>query len=209
VAWRIGSDTTYCLDGQVYAAGAAVNWLQQIGVLHDLSELDAVGNRVPDTGGTVFVPALAGLAAPFWRPAARGAFSGLSLATDRSHLIRAVIEGIAAQVAWLARAVAQDLGRPLARLRVDGGLTRSRLLMQTQADVLQAVVEVYPSTNATALGVAAFARLGSRAVRTAADAIGHWSPSAVYEPRVTADEAEARLHRWRHMVEATMDLSFE
>jgi len=118
-----------------------------------------------------------------------------------------VIDGVAAQVAWLARSVGTDMGRPLTRLRADGGLTRSRLLMQTQADLLQAPVDVYPSPNATALGVAALARLGAGAAHTASEAAGTWAPAATYEPRISADEAEARLQAWRHVVERTMDLA--
>jgi glycerol kinase len=121
--------------------------------------------------------------------------------------VRAVIEGIAAQVAWLARAAGDDLGKPLARLRVDGGLTRSRVLMQTQADLLQAPVDVYVSPHATALGVAAFARLGLGAAATAAEAVGAWEPAAVYEPRVSRDEADARLDHWRRAAEATIALT--
>ena len=121
--------------------------------------------------------------------------------------MRAVVDGIAAQVAWLARAAGDDLGAPLTRLRVDGGLTRSRLLMQTQADLLQAPVEVYASPDATALGVAAFARLATGAAATAAEAVGDWRPAATYEPAVSADEAEARLAAWRAAAEATMDLT--
>lgn len=113
-----------------------------------------------------------------------------------------MVDGIAAQVAWLARAAAADLGSALTRLRVDGGLTRSRLLMQVQADLLQAPVEVYPSPHATALGVAAFARLGAGGARD----IGAWQPAAVYEPQIGGDEAETRLQRWRRVAEATMEL---
>jgi glycerol kinase len=204
IAWRIGNDTTYCLDGQVYTVGAAVSWLQQVGLLQGPTDLDRVGGIAADSGGVTFVPALAGLAAPFWRPEARGAFIGLSLATDRSHLIRAVVEGVAAQVAWLARAVSEDLGRPLARLRADGGLTRSRVLMQVQADLLQVPVEVYPSPNATALGIAALARLGVGGVHSAAEAVGHWSPTVTYEPRISTDAAETRLQAWRRGVEVTL-----
>ncbi len=206
VAWKLGGDATYCLDGQVYTAGAALTWLEQLGLISQSADLDRVAGCVGDSGGAIFLPGLAGLAAPFWRPAARGGFIGLSLATERAHLIRAVVDGVAAQVAWLARTLEEDLGRPLLRLRVDGGLTRSKLLMQIQADLLQVPVEVYPSPNATALGVAAFARLGSGAARTAAEAVGSWSPETVYEPRITADEAAARLHRWRRAAEAIMDL---
>jgi glycerol kinase len=206
IAWRIAGDTTYCLDGQVYTVGAAVRWLQEVRLIDGPADLDALGSAAGAPGEVAFIPALAGLAAPFWRPAARGVFAGLSLATSRQQLVGAVIEGIAAQVAWLARAAAADLGRPLKRLRVDGGLTRSRVLMQTQADLLQAPLEVYPSPHATALGVAAFARLGIGAARNAAEAIGSWQPAAVYQPRIGADEAESRLQRWRRVAETTMEL---
>jgi glycerol kinase len=202
IAWRLGSQTTYCLDGQVYTAGAAVSWLQRVGLLSAAAELDALGGQAADSGGVVFVPGLAGLAAPFWRPAARGAFAGLSLATERAHLIRAVIDGIAAQVAWLVKAMEADLGRPLTHLRVDGGLTRSRLLMQTQADLLQVPVEVYPSPHATALGVAALARLGVGATRIPAEAIGNWTPAARFDPMMAPAQARARLEEWRDTAEA-------
>jgi glycerol kinase len=206
VAWRLRGHTTYCLDGQVYTAGAAVSWLQRLGLVRDASEVDVLASQVADSGGVVFLPSLAGLAAPFWRPQARGVFAGLSLGTERPHLVRAVVEGIAAQVAWLARGVADDLGRPLARLRVDGGLTRSRVLMQTQADLLQVPVEVYPSPHATALGIGALARLGLDAAATPAEALGPWTPIAIYEPRISAAAAAACLLKWRRVVEATMDV---
>jgi glycerol kinase len=206
VAWRLGGDTTYCLDGQVYTVGAAVGWLRELGLIGAAADLDGLGGQVADTGGATFVPGLAGLGAPFWKPNARGAFTGLSLASGRAHLVRAVCEGIAAQVAWLARAAGDDLGGPLERLRVDGGLTRSRLLMQLQADLLQAPVEVYPSPNATALGVAALARLGTGQVSDPEVAAGGWRPAATYEPRVGSGEAEARLRRWRQAAEATYQL---
>ena len=206
VAWQLAGETTYCIDGQVYTVGAAVDWLRRVGLVRDAADLDAIGTQVPDSAGVVFVPSLAGLAAPFWRPHARGVFAGLSLGTERAHLIRAVIEGVAAQVAVLARAAATDIGRPLTRLRADGGLTRSRALMQLQADLLQTPVELYPSTHATAMGVAALARLGVGDAKSPADAIGEWQPAAVFEPRMRSDEAESRLHRWRQVAEATMNL---
>ena len=207
VAWRLGGAPTYCLDGQVYTAGSVVSWLQRVGLIRDAGDLDAIGGQVDRSDGVVFVPALAGLGAPFWRPAARGSFLGLSLATEPAHLIRAVIDGIAAQVAWLGRAASADLGHPLARLRVDGGLTRSRVLMQAQADLLQVPVEVYASPHATALGVAALARLGIGAARTPAEAIGPWVPAATFEPRLPAPEAEARLQACRRAAEATLALT--
>jgi glycerol kinase len=157
----------------------------------------------------VFVPALAGLGAPFWSPEARGAWLGLSLATRREDLVHAVIWGIAAQIASLARAMGDDAGAPLERLRVDGGLTRSAVLMQAQADLLQTPVELYPSADATALGAGALARLGAGAAATPAEAVGDWSPAGIFEPRMAADEAQERLARWSAAALALAELARE
>ena len=205
-AWRIDAEPTYCLDGQVYTVGAAVTWLIDMGIMSEPADLDRLGGAVADAGGVTFVPALAGLAAPYWKPQAKAAFSGLTLGTERGHLVRAAIEGIAAQVALLALAAGRDLGSPLTRLRVDGGLTRSRLLLQTQADLLQAPVEVYPSPHATALGVAAFADLGANGISQDQLGATSWRPDVVVEPRIGADEAADRLASWQKVAAATMDL---
>ena len=206
VAWRLAGRTTYCLDGQAYTAGAAVRWLTELGLIASPEDLDRLGGAVPDAGGAVFVPALAGLGAPHWRPLARGALTGLSLATTREHLIRAVVEGLAAQVAALAAAVAADLGRPLSCLRVDGGLTRSRLLLQLQADLLQIPVERHASADATAFGVAALARLGAGDAGSPADAVGPVAAGERVEPRIGADEAAERLARFAAATAAAVEL---
>jgi glycerol kinase len=205
-AWRISDRLTYCLDGQVYTVGAAVTWLIDMGIMSEPADLDRLGPTVDSAAGVTFVPALAGLAAPYWRPQAKAAFTGLTLGTERGHLVRAAIEGIAAQVALLAHAAGRDLGSALTRLRVDGGLTRSRLLLQTQADLLQAPVEVYPSPHATALGVAAFADLGASGSSQAQLGTATWRPDVVVEPRIGADEAAERLNAWQRVAAATMDL---
>jgi glycerol kinase len=204
IAWRLRGATTYCLDGQVYTAGSVVSWLEQLDLISEAADLDRVES---DGDEVVFVPSLAGLGAPFWSPHARGGWLGLSLATRRADLVRAVIWGIAAQVASLARAMGEDIGRPLDRLRVDGGLTRSAALMQAQADLLQAPVELYPSPDATALGVGALARLGRGAAATPAEAVGVWSPVAVFEPRLEASEATERLVRWEAAARALAELA--
>ncbi|MGB2874464.1 MAG: FGGY family carbohydrate kinase [Gaiellaceae bacterium] len=204
VAWRLGGTTTYCLDGQVYSAGSAVSWLQELDLISEAADLDRLDG---DAGGVVFVPSLAGLGAPYWSPEARGGWLGLSLATRREHLVRAVVWGIAAQVAALARAMGEDVGRPLERLRVDGGLTRSSALMQAQADLLQAPVELYPSADATALGVGALARLGSGAASTPAEAVGDWTSVAIFEPRMSSSEAEERLAAWEGAAFALAELA--
>jgi glycerol kinase len=205
VAWRLGGATTYCLDGQVYSAGSAVSWLEELDLIGEAADLDRVGSGNGEEA--VFVPSLAGLGAPFWAPDARGGWLGLSLATRRDDLVRAVIWGIAAQVASLARAMGDDMGHPLERLRVDGGLTRSGALMQAQADLLQAPVERYPSADATALGAGALARLGSGAAATPGEAVGNWSPAEVYEPKMPAAEAQERLASWESAAAALAELS--
>jgi glycerol kinase len=205
VAWRLGGVTTYCLDGQVYSAGSAVSWLGELDLIGEAADLDRVGSGNGEEA--VFVPSLAGLGAPFWAPDARGGWLGLSLATRRDDLVRAVIWGIAAQVASLARAMGNDMGHPLERLRVDGGLTRSGALMQAQADLLQAPVERYPSADATALGAGALARLGSGAAATPGEAVGNWSPAEVYEPKMPAAEAQERLASWESAAAALAELS--
>jgi glycerol kinase len=208
VAWRLGETTTYCLDGQVYTAGAAAEWLARIGVVTSPADLDALASAAV-LCGEAFVPAFTGLAAPYWAPAARASLTGLSLATDRGAVVRAVVEGIAANVAVLAQATGDDLGAPLRRLRADGGLTGSRVLMQAQADLLQAPVDVYATPHATALGVAALARLALGDAATAADAVAGWAPAATYEPACGPDEAAHRLGRWRRAVRAALDLGAE
>ncbi|MEU2618234.1 FGGY family carbohydrate kinase [Streptomyces sp. NPDC007157] len=200
VAWRLAGETGYCLEGQVYAAASAVRWLTDLGVISGAADLDRVGGGVPDTGGVTFVPALAGLAAPWWRGDLRGSLTGLGLDTGPGHLVRALCEGIAAQVAELAEAAESGLGTPLTALRVDGGLTRSALLMQTQADLLQRPVEVSTLPDAAALGVGALAYLGTDPT----DFLPDGTPSAVYEPRISAGEAADRLGAFRAAVAALL-----
>jgi glycerol kinase len=207
VAWRLGDadpKTTYCLDGQVYTAGSAVRWLADLGVIGSPSELDAVGSTVTDSAGVIFVPALAGLGAPHWAPGARGLLSGLTLGTERGHLARAVAEGIAAAVAELVSAACADLGRPLASLRVDGGLTRSRLLTQAQADLLQLPVIVSGSADATALGVAALARLGTGEAADFGEALGPAEAEETVDPAITADEAAERMVAFRSALQVSL-----
>ncbi|MBL1103082.1 carbohydrate kinase [Streptomyces sp. 5-8] len=204
VAWRLAGHTSYCLDGQVYTAASAVRWLTDLGVISSAADLDPVGGAVPDSGGVTFVPALAGLAAPWWRGDLRGSLTGLGLDTTPGHLVRALCEGIAAQVAELAEAAAGDLGAPLDTLRVDGGLTRSALLMQTQADLLQRPVEVSALPDATALGAAALARLGADPALGVEDALPVWKPAAVYEPRIPAGPAAERRAGFRTAVAALL-----
>lgn len=201
VAWRLRDETAFCVDGQVYTAASAVRWAVDLGLAPAPDQLDAVSADTSD--GVVCVPALAGLAAPWWNAAATASFTGMTLSSTRGHLVRALLEGVAAQVTALTELVCADLGRPLTRLRVDGGLTRSEVLMQAQADLAQLPVEVYPSPHATALGAAACARLTIDPGLAVNDAIGAWTPQRTYEPRWPAERATDFLARWRRTVEET------
>ncbi len=195
VAWRTRHGTQYCLDGQAFTAASAVQWMVEIGLLDDVRSLDA--EAASASGDVRFVPALAGLAAPWWRSEARGAFTGLSLASSRGQLVRAVVEGIAATIAVLVAVIDDDTGESPKTLRVDGGLTHSTALMQAQADILQLPIEVYPSAHATALGAAALARVALAPTATLAEALGPWAPATVYEPRWSAHRAADFMAKWR------------
>jgi glycerol kinase len=152
----------YALEGSVFIAGAVVQWLRdQLGVLTTSRESEALATGVPDSGGVYFVPAFQGLGAPYWDMAAKGAILGLTRATRREHIVRAALESIAYQSRDLIDAAASDLGRPIEALRVDGGATDNGFLMQFQADILGAEVQVAANRETTAQGAAYLAGLGS------------------------------------------------
>jgi glycerol kinase len=199
VAWRLRGETPYCVDGQVYTAASAVRWLVDIGLIGSAAELDTVA--VPDAADVMCHPTFAGAAAPWWRPDATAAFTGLTLTSTPGHLVRAVLEGIAAQVAVTLSAVEGDLGNPMSVLRVDGGLTRSATLMQAQADIAQMPVELYPGAHATAVGVAAAAHLSLDPTLSAADAVGGWKPERVFEPQWSSERAEHFTASWTSTLE--------
>jgi len=201
VAWRVGGETHYALEGSAFIAGAAVQWLRDgLGVIRKASEVEALARSVKDSGGLVFVPALAGLGAPHWRPGARGLVTGIDRGTTAAHLARATLEGIAFQVHELCEAMRADSGVAIPTFRVDGGATANGLLMQFQADLLGIPVERPRMVETTALGAAFLAGLGT----------GFWSSRDAirkafrvdrrFKPRMAAEEREAHLARWRRAV---------
>jgi glycerol kinase len=202
LAWRARGETVYCLDGQVYAAASAVRWLSALGFITHARDLDTVA--AADAGGVICVSALAGLAAPWWRSDATASFTGMTLGTGPEHLVFAVIQGIAAQVAELADALAADLDEPLGSLRVDGGLTRSRVLMQAVADLTQLPMALYGSPHATALGAAALGRLALDPQLALEDAIPAEQSRLNYEPAWNADQASEFRNRWRVAADANL-----
>lgn len=202
VAWRLRDRTSYCIDGQVYTAASAIRWAVDLGLVSSADQIDSAAADCSD--GVLCVPALAGLAAPWWDASATASFSGMTLSSGRGNLVRALLEGIAAQVTALTDLVSADLGRPLTRLRVDGGLTRSAVLMQAQADLARMPVDVYPSLHATALGAAACARLAMEPGTSVAEAVGRWAPEHTFEPQWSDDHAADYLGRWRNAAQTTL-----
>lgn len=202
VAWTLRGKTSYCVDGQVYTAATAVRWMKEIGVISDAKDLDEIA--ADDSGGVLCGPSFAGLAAPWWRSDAGAFLTGMKLATGKAEITRAVLEGISAQVAELAGLIAAEVGKPLLRLKVDGGLTNSKVLMQIQSDLLQIPIDTYPSAHATALGVAAAMRLALNPDMPVENGPYSWEPDAIYEPKITAEEAGDFRKRWATAVEANL-----
>ncbi len=185
VAARLGgpeAPTTYALEGSVAVAGSLIQWLRdQLGIIADAAEVEALARSVPDSGDVVFVPAFSGLFAPHWRPDARGVIAGLTRYATKAHIARAALEATAYQVADLVEAIEADLGTPLpGELRVDGGMTRNELLMQIQADILGRAVVAPPLAEISALGAAYAAGL----------AVGFWRDLDELRSMDRAD------HRW-------------
>ena len=162
IAWKIGDRTEYALEGSVFIGGAVVQWLRDgLGLVARSSDVEALAASVPDNGGVAIVPAFAGLGAPYWNPAARGAIVGVTRGTTKAHLARACLESIAFQTADLIGAMESDSGRRIRELRVDGGASVNNALMQLQSDLIRAAVVRPRVTETTALGAAALAGLGA------------------------------------------------
>jgi glycerol kinase len=206
VAWLHGGKVSYALEGGVFVAGAAIQWLRDgLGLIGHASEIDALASSVADAGGVHFVPALAGLGAPYWDPHARGTIVGITRGTTRAHLARATLEAIAFQSAELIEAMAADSGIALTELRVDGGASASDLLMQTQADILGVPVVRPRVTETTALGAAYLAGMGVGFWKDEAQIASLWSAERTFEPRMPREAARERLGEWKRAVERSRD----
>ena len=165
IAWGLGGKITYALEGSIFAAGAAVQWLRdELGLISSAGETEALARAVQDTNGCYLVPAFTGLGAPYWDPYARGIICGLTRGVNKNHIVRATLESIAYQVCDVVSAMSADANLPLSGLRVDGGASANDFLMQVQADVLGAPVVRPNNVESTALGAAYFAGL----------AVGFW-----------------------------------
>jgi glycerol kinase len=201
VAWKIGSDVSYALEGSAFIAGAAVQWLRDgLGLIERSADVEALAAKVPSSEGVVFVPALSGLGAPHWDPDARGLLFGLTRGSTAAHLARATLEGIALQVADLARAMEADMGRRIARLRVDGGASQNALLMQYQADVLDVAIERPANVETTALGAAYLAGLAVGVFPSLDAIVRAHTVERRFVPTMSPAEREEHLRRWTDAV---------
>jgi glycerol kinase len=202
VAWKLGDGPlTYALEGSVFVGGAAVQWLRDgLEIIRTAPEVNALAERVSDSGGVVVVPAFTGLGAPHWDSEARGAILGLTRGSTAAHLARATLEGIAFQVADLASAMERDTRTKLSELRVDGGAAASDLLMQFQADMLGVRVTRPGSLETTALGAALLAGLAAGVWRKESDMADVWRVGRSFRPRMPRAERERRRRIWHRAV---------
>jgi glycerol kinase len=202
IAWRIGSTTTYALEGSIFIAGAAVQWLRDgLGVIRTAAESEALAGSVADTGGVYFVPAFVGLGAPYWDMYARGTVVGLTRGTTAAHLVRAALEAIAYQSRDVLEAMAADAGFPARQLRVDGGAAANDFLCQFQADILGIPVLRPAVVETTGLGAAYLAGL-SAGLWSSLDALaGRTTIARTFAPAMDAAARAERYEGWRRAVE--------
>ncbi len=200
VGWEVGDEYTYALEGSVFIAGAAVQWLRDgLKIVDSAPAIEALAASVPDSGGVTFVPALAGLGAPHWREDARGIIAGITRGTTDAHLARATLDGVAMSCAELLQAMENDLGKKLSELRVDGGACANNLLMQIQADLLGTTVVRPKVIETTALGAAILAGLGAGLFDDLADARATWAEERRFDADPGDYAAELKA-RWAKVV---------
>jgi glycerol kinase len=202
IAWKLGDEApVYALEGSVFIAGAAVQWLRdELQIIANASDIEALARSVPDSGGVTVVPAFAGLGAPHWDAEARAAILGLTRGSGRGHIARATLEGIAQQVADVIEAMEADAGRPVAGLRVDGGAAANDLLMQLQADLLGSSVTRPTMLETTALGAAFLAGLAVGVWQDKAEVATRWREDATFSPEMDEASRAASRHAWQRSV---------
>jgi glycerol kinase len=197
VAWQIGKQLDYALEGSVFIGGAAVQWLRDgLGIIKTSGDVEKLAGSVPDSGGVYLVPAFAGLGAPHWDQYARGIIAGITRGTTAAHVARAALEGIAFQVADVLEVMKEDSGIAMNGLRVDGGASANDMLMQFQADILRVPVVRPKVIETTALGAAYLAGLAVGFWKDRAEVARAWKAERTFEPRMSSDEATHRRKRW-------------
>lgn len=205
VAWKIGNDVKYALEGSIYVGGSVVQWLRDgLGFINSSSEVEELASSVPDSGGVYFVPALTGLAAPYWDQYARGTIVGITRGTTRAHIARAALDGIAFQTYDIAQAMAKDLGAPLTELKVDGGASRNNLLMQFQSNILGIPVVRPKITETTALGAAYLAGLAVGFWKDIDEIKSQWQVERSFNPVPENEEIKNAKEGWKDAVQRTL-----
>ena len=205
VAWKIGDEVKYALEGSIYVGGSVVQWLRDgLGFIKSSSEVEELASSVPDSGGVYFVPALTGLAAPYWDQYARGTIVGITRGTTRAHIARAALDGIAFQTYDIAQAMARDLGAPLTELKVDGGASRNNLLMQFQSNLLSIPVVRPKITETTALGAAYLAGLAVGFWKDIDEIKSQWQVERTFNPVPENEEIENAKKGWQDAIQRTL-----
>ncbi|MTB52149.1 glycerol kinase GlpK [Lewinella sp. W8] len=205
VAWEVDGKMEYALEGSVFIAGAAIQWLRDgLKLIDEAPDSEFYARKVKDTGGVYVVPAFAGLGAPYWDMYARGAIFGLTRGTTKAHIVRATLQSLAYQVRDVLEAMQQDSGKDLTTLRVDGGASANNLLMQFQADILGTRVERPEIVETTALGAAMLAGLAV-GFWTRDDLASTWQLDQRFEAKMDADSREKRYRGWKKAVKRSMD----
>ncbi len=202
MGWKIGDRVEYCLEGVIFAGGAAVGWLRDgLRVIRDAAECNVLAEKVPDTGGVYLVPAFTGLGSPYWDMYARGVIVGITRGTGVEHIARAALESIAYQSRDVLEAMAGDSGTRARSLRVDGGAARSDFLMQFQSDILGIPVERPVVTEMASLGACYLAGLGVGFWESQEELERQWKIEKVFEPRMSEARREELYADWRRAVE--------
>ncbi len=202
VAWGLGGELHYALEGSIFVAGAAIQWLRDgLRILQDAAESEALASAVADSGGVYLVPAFVGLGAPHWDMYARGAVLGLTRGTTREHLVRATLESIAFQTRDVLEVMESESGIAFPELRVDGGAACNDLLMQIQADVLGRPVLRPAVTETTALGAAYLAGLGVGLWKDTHQVAGHWRLDRRFEPEMDVERRQELYEGWQRAVD--------
>ena len=206
VAWKIGDEVTYALEGSVFVGGAAIQWLRDgLGVVRSAPDSEQLAVSVPDNGGVYFVPALTGMGAPYWDQYARGAILGITRGTTPAHLARAALEGIAFQVYDVLKAMEQDVKRSSNEMRVDGGAVANGFLMQFQSDICRMKVVRPKILETTALGAAYFAGLATGFWKDMEELSQQREVDQEFEPKATQEEVDGLLRMWHKAVERALD----
>lgn len=205
VAWKIDGVASYALEGSVFIAGAAVQWLRDgLKIIKSSSEVQSLATNVSESDGVVVVPAFAGLGAPHWDAYARGTIFGLTRGTTDAHIARATLESIAFQTYDVLKAMESDAGLPIAELRVDGGATVNELLMQFQSDILGVKVLRPEVIETTALGAAYLAGLAVGFWSSVEEISSQWKVSASFVPHMENAKKEEHIHQWQRAVKAVL-----